>query len=173
MTLQIRPAEIPEQTAPRTFQGDVDGVRVRLHKRLGEISIYADPKVSCLQVQRPEVIEVVVGSRMVFRKKVEDPMSGVRYAVALEKVGKKRRALDLLYRLVDSYFRRDDFAGCDSFLARVNVGSMGTHLMVGLLTVTAIERERLPSRKSLVAQIRRRMEKVAPDRMERLLSGLE
>jgi len=174
MATQFRPADIQEAPAPRTFQPEVDRVRIRLHHQLDEMAIYADPTISCLQVQKPEVIHVVFGSRLAVRKKEEnDPMAGLRYAVGLENVGRKRRALDRLYRLVDSFFRADDFDGCDRFLANADVDAMGTHLMIGLLTVTAAERERLPNRSVLATRIRSRLEQVAPDRIERLMSGLE
>jgi len=102
----------------------------------------------------------------------DDTTSRLRHAIALEEAGKHRRALDHLYRLVDDILL-DSEARCNDLLGSLDETEMGTHLLVGILTVTLPQKDRLPQRSGLVARARSRLAQLAPDRVDRLLAGLE
>ena len=101
------------------------------------------------------------------------PTENISYAIALERSGKHRKGLDRLYRAIDGLIQSGAISECDRLLREIAVEDMNTHLLVGLLTITAPDAARLPSRSSLYARVRERLDELVPDRSQRLLAGLE
>ncbi len=98
-------------------------------------------------------------------------MDRLQYAIALERAGNHRRALDRLYDLADEL--SGDTKLYDSLLQGVDVNAMGSHLLVGLLTISRPDRDHLPSRNALVERVRERLQVLAPGRVEKLLTGID
>lgn len=102
-----------------------------------------------------------------------NPEAEFKRAVELEAQGELRRGLDVLYALVDDFYRRDAWLELNEWLAEVDVDCMGSSLCVGLLCVTAREKEALPNRAALYTRVKGRLAVLAPTRLDRLVAGLE
>lgn len=81
-------------------------------------------------------------------------------------------AVDVLFARVDELLRRREFDRCDSLLRAVDLGRLDTNLMVALLSITQPAASKLKARLEVVEKIEKHLRLLAPDRAERLLSGL-
>lgn len=88
-------------------------------------------------------------------------------AIQLESQGNVRRALDALFQHIDDMAKAEKIL----FMDEVDISSMGSHLLIGLLVITRHEDH--PSRVRLAFRIRDRLNVVAPLKADRLLEGLE
>lgn len=82
--------------------------------------------------------------------------------------------LDELLRAFNQLFQASRFARADSLLQHLDLDRLASpDLLVGLLVATLPARDRLPSRPLLVTRIRRRLTASHPERVTRLMKGLE
>jgi len=91
---------------------------------------------------------------------------------SLDAQGRKDAALDVVFKHIDDLILEKKFDTCDAVLDATDVGRLGTDLLVGFLTITNAARRRLNRREAFTARVTRRLHEWAPDRVERLLSGL-
>lgn len=78
--------------------------------------------------------------------------------------------LDRLYDSLDDM--ADDLEAYDRAIASFPVEACGTQVLVGLLSITRPYRDRLPARAQLVERVESALQRLAPDRVDALMSGL-
>lgn len=100
-------------------------------------------------------------------------------AVVLEKKGEVDKALDVLFAGVDDMAGTGAVQELNDGYAEVDIHEMGTNLLVGLLSITRAvtrilrrEGKEMPNWPALVERVRERLTVLAPDRVEKLMSGL-
>ena len=81
-------------------------------------------------------------------------------------------AVDLLFENVDELLSAGRFDRCDEILRTIDLNRLDTHLTVALLSITLAARGQLPYRVRLMEHARARLSVLAPERVDRLLSGL-
>lgn len=81
-------------------------------------------------------------------------------------------ALDILISHVDDLLTDGRFDVCDQMLAETDVDRLDTYLIVAFLSATRRAAGHLPERRNFVDRCRMRLTIIAPDRIDRLLSGL-
>lgn len=81
--------------------------------------------------------------------------------------------LNLIIEYTDDCFLENRFQDCDFLLDTVNLNLLDTFLIVGFLSATRCAKNKLKSRKTFVERARIRLTELAPDRIERLMSGLD
>lgn len=99
-----------------------------------------------------------------------DPFEDV-YALVAE--GHSRKALKPLYKLLDAPSSHEAPEETDALLRRLDLERLDIKALVGVLTVTLHAHDKLPYRAELFEQIRERLRREAPDRVDALLEGLE
>lgn len=82
-------------------------------------------------------------------------------------------AVDILFDHIDDLLLAGRFAHCDELLRAVDLARLDTNLIVAVLSITLMAAEHLPYRARFFERARRRLAILAPDRVERLLSGLD
>jgi len=82
------------------------------------------------------------------------------------------RAIDILFKHIDTMFLDGEFEGCNEILPKIDLERLDTNLLVGLLSITVAAKDKLPSRPELVRRIEERLTILAPDRVRRLVSDL-
>ena len=92
---------------------------------------------------------------------------------AIVKEGGRRDGGDLIYDRMDTLLGDSQFEQADAVLSAVDLDRLDAFTMVGFLTITGAARDLLPSRSVLYRQIRERLTILHPDRVERILVGLE
>ncbi len=171
--LQLRPIEQTSETSARAI-GDEAAMRFQdIQDELGEDPEQPADRRTRLRRSLQDEDRSTRAASPRWPVQAPSPEQEISYAIALERSGKHRKALDKLYRALDKLLQGDRLADCDRVLQEVNVEAMNTHLLVGLLTITALDAGRLPSRTDLFSRVRARLVELAPDRYERLLAGLE
>lgn len=91
----------------------------------------------------------------------------------LAETGKIRKALDDLYDVVYDLVKKDAFLRCDRLFTEVPLDRLGATMAVGLLTVTAQFKTRLPHRAEFVKMVRESLKLSDPEKAERLFAQLE
>jgi hypothetical protein len=81
-------------------------------------------------------------------------------------------AIDILFRNVDALLLTGQFNRCNDLLRAIDPKRLDTNLLVGALSITVSAADKLPGRGHLVERVAKRLESVAPGRVERLLAGL-
>lgn len=81
-------------------------------------------------------------------------------------------AIDILFDHVNDLLFEDQFTKCNDLLHAVDLKRLDTNLLVALLSITAPARDVLSDREWLVKRIEDRLLELAPDRVEKLMSGL-
>lgn len=69
-------------------------------------------------------------------------------AAQLENAGEPARALDLIYDEVDDALLRGDFAAVDAIFPPLLPDTLSVRIILGLLSITAVAAEHLPSRRA-------------------------
>ena len=87
--------------------------------------------------------------------------------------GRTAAALDVLFNHIDDMLCDGDFQKCDDVIQRIDLERLDTNLLVGVLSITLAAREKLSRRAQVVQAIRKRLEILAPGRVEALMSELE
>lgn len=82
-------------------------------------------------------------------------------------------AIDVLLSHVDDLLSDGRFEVCDQMLSVTDVDQLDTYLIVGFLSTTRRAAGHLPERRHFVDRCRMRLAVLAPDRIDRLLSGLD
>jgi len=93
--------------------------------------------------------------------------------LALTSQGKPRKAMALLMRTLEAMIGSSEFAACDRALRLLPVAELTPSLLVGALTITAPHRDSLAERAHLVERTRERLQREMPDRVDRVLAGLD
>jgi hypothetical protein len=88
----------------------------------------------------------------------------------LEK-GNTGEAINILFRNLNQLFVGGYFKAANKALKIINVGRLDSNLLVALLSITKPAEEHLPYRPLLVEKIRTRLQKLAPDRVDRLMKN--
>ncbi|MEQ1571872.1 MAG: hypothetical protein ABMA64_39965 [Myxococcota bacterium] len=81
-------------------------------------------------------------------------------------------AIDVLFEQVDDLLSAGEFNRCDALLKTIDPKRLDSNLLVAALSITKRAADRLPERQAFVRRVTARLMEVAPDRLERLLSGL-
>jgi hypothetical protein len=81
-------------------------------------------------------------------------------------------AIDILFRNVDELLLTGQFNRCNDLLRAIDLGRLDTNLLVGTLSITVSAADKLPGRAHFVERVAKRLESMAPGRVERLLVGL-
>ncbi len=174
---QLRAIEQPTEPSATAIQKDHAAIRERLGAILDEVRGNLDDsaagRVKLRRRFQDEDVAAASASLRAWPVPAASVAQEISYAVALERSGKHRKALDKLYRALDRLVRSGRFSECDRILEEINVDQMNTHLLVGVLTITAPDSQRLASRAGLFRRVRTRLSRLAPERSERLLAGLE
>jgi hypothetical protein len=176
MILQLRPSRVGAETLARTQlveAGHRDRLRTKLEELCANPVEHLDRRASLRGSLQDDDDRSLGGIRLRWFKPEGSAMEEIVYAAALERSGKPRKALDRLYRAIDGLIRSGAVAECDRVLRDVNINEMQTHLLVGLLTITASDAHRLSSRSALAKRVRSRLVELAPDRVDKLVAGLE
>lgn len=92
---------------------------------------------------------------------------------ALVRTERPDEAGDLIYDRMDRLLGNHHMTRANAILGSLDLDHLDSFTMVGFLTITGAAREFLPQRALLAAQIRLRLLKDFPDRVERILVGLE
>lgn len=87
--------------------------------------------------------------------------------------GDFNETMDLLFAYIDDLLYKGRFADCDQLLEEVDLQYLNTYLIIGFLSTTRRATSVLKNRKSFVERARVRLTELAPDRIERLMSGLD
>ena len=87
--------------------------------------------------------------------------------------GRTARALDVLFDHIDDMLCDGEFQRCDEVIQHIDLERLNTSLLVGVLSITLAAREKLNHRRQVVEAIRKRLEILAPGRVEPLMQGLE
>ena len=82
-------------------------------------------------------------------------------------------AMDLVFDRIDGHLIEGHFESVDDLLAVVDLGALDTNLVVGFLTATLSAADRLPRRVDFVKRAREALARLAPERVERLIAGLD
>jgi hypothetical protein len=80
--------------------------------------------------------------------------------------------VDLMFDDIHDCLTDGQFVEVDEFIKTFEVECFSITILVGLLTVTNRAQNKLSSRPDLLARIRTHLEHIAPDRVDRLLTGL-
>ncbi len=91
----------------------------------------------------------------------------------LTSVDDEDAALDVVYDVVDRLLLEGEFGQCDDMLDLVDVDSMTLSVALALCSITSPARHHLARRVRYVQRLRDRLRRTDPDRMERLLAGIE
>lgn len=86
--------------------------------------------------------------------------------------GRTTKAIDLLFGKVDSLLCAGSFEEIDALLRTIEVDCLDTTLLVGVLSITVSAKNHLRDRAALAKRIEQRLKLLAPDRIDRLLTGL-
>lgn len=86
--------------------------------------------------------------------------------------GEEDAALDLLFNTFDDLYETGGFAECDAHLRALDLDRLGVCLVVGVLSITLTPREKLAGRDDFLQRSEEYLQRVAPDRVDRLLKGL-
>ena len=81
-------------------------------------------------------------------------------------------AIDVLFEQVDLLLEQERFATCNALLLAIDPKRLDTSLLIAALSITLPAAEHLPNRKQFSASVEERIRELAPERAERLLSGL-
>lgn len=81
-------------------------------------------------------------------------------------------AVDILFDRIDDLLVTGQFARCDALLRAIDLKRLDSNLIVAVLSITLAAAEKLPYRARLLKRAEERLSAIAPDRVERLLSGL-
>ena len=87
--------------------------------------------------------------------------------------GRTDTALDVLFDHIDDMLCNGEFQKCDDGIQQIDLERLDTNLLVGVLSITLAAREKLTRRAQVVQAIRKRLEILAPGRVEPLTEGLE
>jgi len=83
------------------------------------------------------------------------------------------QSIDVLYDRVDDLLLAGDFGTVDNLLGIIDLDRLDSYLLIGMLSITLAAASKLPSRPEFVEKVRGRLTLLAPDRVGRLLKGLE
>jgi hypothetical protein len=81
------------------------------------------------------------------------------------------KQIDKMFQEFEDLFQEGWFEEADAAMVEYDYGD-DIRLMVALLTITLMAKDKLPSRDAVVEKIRQRIMVLAPDRCARLLQGL-
>lgn len=81
-------------------------------------------------------------------------------------------AVDILFRHVDDMLLKDEFSRCNALLRAIDLKRLDTNLIVAVLSITVEVSSQLSYRSRFVGRAEKRLQELAPERVERLLSGL-
>lgn len=82
-------------------------------------------------------------------------------------------AIDLLFANVDDLLSEGAFRRCDALLKTIDPKRLDSNLLVAALSATKRAAPLLHERQAFVRRVRTRLQELAPDRLERLLAGLD
>lgn len=82
-------------------------------------------------------------------------------------------AIDVLFSHVDDMLSEGAFHRCDALLKTIDPKRLDSNLLVAALSATKRAAHQLAERQAFVRRVRARLQELAPDRVERLLSGLD
>ncbi len=94
-------------------------------------------------------------------------------AIKLEQSGEVRKALDLLYKIIDELIQNNNFKDCDEFIKDLDVNELNTHLLIGIFTITAPYANQLHNREDLFARVQSRLSGLTPERINKLTLNLK
>jgi hypothetical protein len=92
-------------------------------------------------------------------------------ASQFDALGRRDRAMDIIFGEIDAMLRKSEFDKCNRLLAMLNVNDLSTSMLVAFLAITSKAHVRLPARATLYSLIESRLHD-HPNRA-RLLSGLK
>ena len=81
-------------------------------------------------------------------------------------------AIDVLFDHVDDLLITGEFRRCNDLLHAVDLARLDTDLLVALLSITLPAAPHLRDRPWLVQRVEKRLQEIAPDRIEGLMRGL-
>jgi hypothetical protein len=81
-------------------------------------------------------------------------------------------AVDILFSKVNAHLLAGEVDRCNELLRALDLKRVDTNSIVAALSITLAAADRLPYRKRFVERAARRLQELAPGRVERLLSGL-
>jgi len=101
-------------------------------------------------------------------------LSGIQLSGVYSSVlhGDPDAAIDVLFEHVDELLVRGEYGRCDDLLETIDLSRLDTNLLVALLSVTKRASSDLEQRQHLVERVETRLRALAPDRADRLLTGL-
>lgn len=82
-------------------------------------------------------------------------------------------AIDLLFANVDDLLSEGAFRRCDALLKTIDPKRLDSNLLVAALSATKRAAPLLHERPAFMRRVRTRLQELAPDRIERLLAGLD
>jgi len=97
----------------------------------------------------------------------------IERATELAAEGREDRGLDVIFDAIDNALLDGQFSSVDELLAGLDPADLTVTLSIGVLCITLAAVEHLPTREVFCAKLRERLERDEPERVERLLRGLE
>ena len=88
-------------------------------------------------------------------------------------VGDLDAAVDLIFDHFDELLQARKFREVDEALDAVDVNRLDSNLMVALLTITRAAKENLRRREELIRRIETKLRADAPERADKILSGVK
>ena len=95
------------------------------------------------------------------------------FLVQVAQVTNERMALTLVFDTIDDALLAGDFELCDEALRLVNPNDLTLTVAIGFACITLAAKEILIERADYMRRLRQRILTTDPDRVERLLQGLE
>lgn len=84
------------------------------------------------------------------------------------------KSLDYLFQHIDALYRIQDFQEVDRILYMIDLSKISITIMIGLLSITLLAHNKLALRQLVFEKVKDIISKTeSPERVERLLSGLE
>jgi len=81
-------------------------------------------------------------------------------------------ATDMIFERIEDLLLMERFGECNKVIKSLNLELLDTNIIVAVLGVTHLAKSHLPYRAKFTEAAIARLTKLAPDRVERLISGL-
>ncbi len=105
-------------------------------------------------------------------KQTADALTEILYGLA--RSGGERRAIDVIFMIVNNHLMSEQFSDVDELLERIDLTKLTPVLMAAVLAITAAARDKLSNRAAFYERVRAIVEaERGTEGADRLLVGLE
>jgi hypothetical protein len=83
------------------------------------------------------------------------------------------RKIDHIFEHIDEKFQSGNFNEVNEMLKLIKIDNKTSYELIAYLSITLLAKDKLPYRTEFMAKVRERLEVITPDRVEKLMKGLE